>query len=89
MNEDFIHSDLLRTDIDQRIDRMGGALVAYYDAGTVDFNVAFTTESMAYGYMSCRQKTAKTRVARSKQCLSENGIDYKPNLTMEGFVVQL
>lgn len=85
MNDDFIHSNLLRSDIELSIDRMGGALAAYYDGESVDFNVAFTTESMAFGFMSSAQYTAKVRIARNESFPKT----YAPNLTLEGFVVKL
>lgn len=84
MNDEFIRADLLRSDIDRRIDRAGGALVAYYDKDTVDFNVAFTTESMAFGFMSSNGTTAKARISRSTSQSS-----CKSNLTLEGFLVKL
>lgn len=92
MCNQFIHSEMLADD-NQSFDRMGGVLVAYYDEKSVDFNMAFTTDSMVVGFMSTNQEKAVVRVARNTSVRTnstENNIpSQNTRLTMEGFIVKL
>ena len=84
MTDYFINSNMLTSDDH---DIMGGGLVAYYDQHSVDFNFAFTTDSMAVGFMATSQEKPTVRVAR--RSASSASSSSKSRLTMEGFIVNL
>jgi len=84
MTDYFINSNMLTSDDH---DIMGGVLVAYYDQHSVDFNFAFTTDSMAVGFMATSQEKPTVRVAR--RSASSASSSSKSRLTMEGFIVNL
>lgn len=90
MCNQFIHSQMLS---DDSYDRMGGVLVAYYNEDSVDFNMAFTTDSMVVGFMSTNYEKATVRVSRNTSSIAPptNGNDslQSTRLTMEGFIVKL
>ena len=84
MTELFINSEMLTSDAHEI---MGGVLLAYYHDRSVDFNLAFTTDSMAVGFMGTNQDRATVRVSRSHS--SSTSLPTKSRLTMEGFIVNL
>lgn len=90
MCNQFIHSQMLS---DDPYDRMGGVLVAYYTEDSVDFNMAFTTDSMVVGFMTTNYEKATVRVSRntstSVPSTSTNDSTLSTRLTMEGFIVKL
>jgi len=83
MRRHFIDSDLLGTD-DQV--RQAGLMLALYDGGSVDFSLAFTTDSMVVGLMSTGQRKAKVRVSRNSAQVRD---DTATPLTVEGFLIKL
>lgn len=93
MTDKFINAEILTEDTTDQSNRMGGVLVAYYDGTTVDFNVAFTTDSMAFGFMSTKQDKPSVRVSRnSHERINLTQLDagfHNTRLTMEGFIVKL
>lgn len=93
MCEKFIHSEELTNDAGyQPYSQMGGVLVAYYKEQSIDFNLAFTTDSMVVGFMSTNQEKARVRVSRNTP-LTVSTVDSLPTtntrLTMEGFILKL
>ncbi len=89
MCDEFINSEMLS---DDAYDRMGGVLVAYHSEDSIEFNIAFTTESMVVGFMSTNHEKAIVRVSRNKSSLAPptNANDSSlSRLTMEGFIVRL
>ncbi len=91
MCNQFIHSEMLSYDDNQPQGRMGGVLMAYYNEKSVDFNMAFTTDSMVVGFMTTNQDKAKVRVSRNASTLvSTDQSPHESNrLTIEGFIVKL
>lgn len=89
MCNEFIHSEMLSDDV---YDRMGGVLVAYYSEDSIDFNLAFTTDSMVVGFMSTNHEKAIVRVSRNTSLATTtnaNNSSHSSRLTMEGFIVKL
>ncbi|XP_046458331.1 threonine aspartase 1-like [Daphnia pulex] len=89
MCDEFIHSEMLSDDV---YDRMGGVLVAYYSEDSIDFNMAFTTDSMVVGFMSTNHEKAIVRVSRNTSLATPtnaNNSSHSSRLTMEGFIVKL
>lgn len=84
MCDRFSQSEALSTDM---ADKMGGVLVAHYDQEYVDFNMAFTTDSMVVGFMTTAQDKAKVRVSRNSSAFKSSTPSQR--LTMEGFIVKL
>lgn len=82
MCDQFLNSELLQ--VGSYEDKLGGALVAYYDGETVDFHVAFTTDSLAFGFMTTKEEKPRVRVSRNTQ---EPAGECR--LAMEGFILQL
>ena len=90
MCDEFINSETLSDDAN---DRMGGVLVAYHSQGSIEFNIAFTTESMVVGFMSTNHEKAIVRVSRNTSSFAPptnaNDSSLSNRLTMEGFIVRL
>ena len=90
MCNQFIHSEMLCEDDDQPQDRMGGVLMAYYSDNSVDFNMAFTTDSMVVGFQNTNQDKATVRISRNASLATSSHSPHQTNrLTMEGFIVKL
>ena len=85
MCDRFAQSEALSTEVG---DKMGGVLVAHYDQESVDFNMAFTTDSMVVGFMTTAQQKAKVRVSRNSSGAFKSS-PTNQRLTMEGFIVKL
>ena len=82
MTDYFLNSEMLNSD---NHDIMGGALVAYYDEHSVDFNFAYTTDSMAVGFMSTSNTKATVEVSRKMPTRSSP----RSRLTMGGYILKL
>lgn len=82
MSDGFALSNALENDGSQK---MGGVLVAHYDEKSVDFNMAFTTDSMIVGFMTTDERKPKVRVSRNSNATSVAN----HRLTMEGCIVKL
>lgn len=89
MDNYFIHPEIPS----EEDARMGGLLLAYYDGKAVDFNVAFTTDSMVFGFATTNQEKPSVRVSRNsyeRVNFTQTDVGFRnTRLTMEGFVVKL